>query len=252
MKMSLETVKPLGHIMVESGILSEQDQLRLDNRLEEMKTSGQKGYAGKVLLALDPKAINQLTGAPISPEEVDKSLSEQVTQKAEAAVLDLQRLAKTGAPEEEPIYWLKANWGNSGINMAAENPTRAEGVAAAANIAQNMVMLVVQLSKTDVDAARELATKLKPAVSAAANLARGILDGDSTVTPLVKKGDEWSATMIKGLERAVEATKAEPLIDNWAGNETPLQKFIEERSKEVEAGKALAVTASTQRVTERY
>lgn len=58
--------------------------------------------------------------------------------------------------------------------------------------------------------------------------------------------------MTKGLERAVEAAKAEPLVDNWAGKEAPLEKFIEERSKEVEAGKAQAISASAQRVSERY
>jgi hypothetical protein len=252
MKMNLAGIPQLVPIMVESGILSKDDQLRVDAKLEEMRTSGQRGFAGEVLLGLEPKPLNQRTGAPISSDDVKQSLSEQVARKAEAAVKDLLSLAKTGAPDESPPVWLKANWGNNGINDAAENPSRADGIAAAANIAQNMVMLVVQLSKTDVGAAKQLANELKPAVSAAANLARGILDGDSIVTPLVKKGDEWSATMTKGLERAVEAAKAEPLVDNWAGKEAPLQKFIEERSKEVDAGKAQAVTASTERAAERY
>jgi hypothetical protein len=80
---------------------------------------------------------------------------------------------------------------------------------------------------------------LKDAVSASANLARGIADGTSAVIPLDKKSEKWIESSKAGLLLAVEKTGYQPKDRN--GENIPIHSFIEERFKEVKKGVELSL-----------
>lgn len=161
---------------------------------------------------------------------LDKNLLEQTALKAEAAVIDIQTIINSGS--QTAPAWLVANWGNNGINPAATNPSIADGVSAASNIAQNIVMIANDRPT--------IAKEVQPAVVAAAYLARGILSGASTTVPIDKKANEWVETMTSGLTLAVLKTGYIPKDRNKT--EININDFITERTKEVKAGVNLSLS----------
>lgn len=157
-------------------------------------------------------------------EELYKKLSVQSALKAEAAVKDINTIADSGTQTAES--WLKANWGNNGVNNVDNNALIESGASAAANIAQNLVMLA--------NGKPEIAGSLKLAVSACANLARGIAEGTSDKVPLKTHSENWIETAKEGLRKAVKETGC---IENEV-----LEKFITARFNEVNAGVQASIT----------
>jgi hypothetical protein len=140
-----------------------------------------------------------------------KYLLEQTTRKAEAAVKDIQTIINCGT--QATPSWLVANWGNNGVNPAAANPTIADGVAAAANIA------------------------------------RGIVNGSSAVVPLDKKAGEWMKELQVGLTSIVKASGYIPLDRQKEPKPINLEDFISERTKEIQ--NAISLSLAKQSTTQK-
>ncbi len=168
-----------------------------------------------------------------------KYLLEQTTRKAEAAVKDMQTIINCGT--QATPSWLVANWGNNGVNPAAANPTIADGVAAAANIAQNIVMIS--------NIYPPLAKTAQEAVVAAANIARGIVNGSSAVVPLDKKAGEWMKELQVGLTSIVKASGYIPLDRQKEPKPINLEDFISERTKEIQ--NAISLSLAKQSTTQK-
>lgn len=188
--------------------------------MDAMKAEGKRGFAGEI--AIDKGFITR--------DSFNQSLDEQAAKKAEAAVKDIQEIASGGESLQAP-GWLKANWGNNGVNPAAEEPTLSDAVSAASNVAQNIVLLANQ--------APEKAGELQESVIAAANLARGMQDGSSAKVPLMSKSEAWMETAKAGLVKAVQNSDKEPLDRNGAPVE--LKDFIAARFKEIGKGVDLSL-----------
>jgi hypothetical protein len=108
---------------------------------------------------------------------------------------------------------LVANWGNNGVNPATANPTIADGVAAAANIA------------------------------------RGIVNGSSAVVPLDKKAGEWMKELQVGLTSIVKASGYIPLDRQKEPKPINLEDFISERTKEIQ--NAISLSLAKQSTTQK-
>jgi hypothetical protein len=85
----------------------------------------------------------------------------------------------------------------------------------------------------------EVASSLTSAVSALANLARGIADGPSAKVPLETRSQEWIKAAKDGLRQVIEETGYNPTDRN--GEKIKLDDFIYERFKEVEKGVELSL-----------
>jgi hypothetical protein len=195
--------------------LMEQKKLLTTEKSQQVKTAlkdAPKGaFAGEIAVQ---KGF-------VTSEELQTVLIDQTVMKAEAAANDIAAIANTGEAGKAPA-WLKANWGNNGVNKASENPSIADGVSAAANVAQNIVMLA--------NAKPELAAELKPAVEAASNLAKGIA-GKGPLNE--EQAAEWSKMVQAGVKQAIEKSGVAPM--DGKGQPIQLEDFIRERSKETDA-----------------
>jgi hypothetical protein len=203
-----------------------------------------------------------------SRETLDAALNEQASRRAEAAVKDLQHLFAHG--KSELPYYLQPQWGNNGVSRLSGEATLADGMSAAANMAQNIVLL---LNQPEVGQLTQSDQKLvADAVSAAANLVRGMKDGPSARVPVTGKGESWLENVVsglkfvvqkiqslfgtpdlqayeaasredidtlqKGLRRAVEI-EGSPLKDQ-RGQPVNLEDYLQARTQEAEAGLALS------------
>jgi hypothetical protein len=95
------------------------------------------------------------------------------------------------------------------------------GIAAAANAAQNLVMVANQRP--------DLAAQLAGGVAAAVNLARGIAQGDSARVPVSKMGAVWQEELQRALRLAVSQV---PAVDA-NGASIDAEAFIAARSGEI-------------------
>lgn len=157
-------------------------------------------------------------------DRLDAALTAQAASKAAAASADLMLIAEKGKIEHPPF--LKANWGNGAINKPSENPTVADGAIAAANVAQNIVMMVG-------DGKPELAKNetIQKGVVAAQLLAQGI----AGKIPL--SADEVKALQDKAKEAltlAATETRMGPKAKEDARDLLP--EYIEARFAEIQSG----------------
>ena len=180
--------------------------------LESIKT-GRSGFAGDIAVA----------DGFVNKAQVDAALMEQAALKAGAAAIDIQNIKDHGALPHPA--WLKSNWGNNGVTPAATHPTRTDGIAAAANAAQNLVMIA--------NANPALAPQIFNGVIAGASLANGIASGDSPVTPIAKMGDVWRKTMNDALTAAA-ATNPAAMVDA-NGKPIDIHQYIAARDAEITA-----------------
>ena len=198
-------------ILVEQKHLTPEQQTQV---LTEIK-NGRAGFAGEIAVA----------NGFVKPEQVEHAVLTQSLRKAEAAITDIQGLSQNHGNYTAPA-WLKANWGNNGVNPAAAHPTRADGVSAAANAAQNLVMNIYGHDRENVPA-------LRNGVLAAANLARGIAHGNSAQVPLAKMADAWRATMNAALLEA--AAKDPEMLKDANGQPVDIHAYIAARDAEIGA-----------------
>lgn len=214
MPMELSKVPQILDIL---GVNKEEQKAILDFAKEKKIFAGeaaiQKGFATK--------------------EKLDDALGKQAILKAEAAAADLTKGGIIG--KQEAPKWLKANWGNNGVNPPIKEPTVVDGASATANIAQNIAMLVndkpeiVKDPKTDED--KKSAAAVTAAVAAASALTKGIAGKAKLDSEQAKI---WMAQAKEGLELAVKKSGITP--KDQKGKEINLDEYIKVRFTEIEAG----------------
>ncbi len=210
--LGLATIPQILDILAAQGDITAEQHTKI---LADIK-GGRKGFAAQMAVE------DGFTTA----EKADAALAQQGMMKAEAAVSDIQNIKDYGS-FTAPAF-LKANWGNNGVNPAAAAPTRTDGISAAANAAQNLVMLA--------NANPALAPQLFNGVIAAASLANGIANGDSPVTPIAKMSAAWQQTMNDALVAAAAASPQAMVDAN--GKPINVQDFIAARGAEISAAVA--------------
>ncbi len=226
----LASVPMLLAMLVEQGVISSASQEKVVNALRVKPEAGKARFAGDLLVEMG--ILNEKTGEPVTSAIVKDCLRQQSMKKIDAALKDMQQIV-AGEKLEVPA-WLKPNWGNNGLNAPASDITKEDGLSAAANMAQNLVLLVNRQPAVAKDA--------QTIVLALANLARGIEQGDSPRVPVLKKGEEWLSEA-KKFEALVTKTGA-ALSDN-AGNAVDVKQFAQARFKEVTS--ALELTLGSQK-----
>lgn len=154
-------------------------------------------------------------------EKLDAALVEQAEQKLEAAEIDIDTIL--GGTQKAPP-WLKANWGNNGVNVAVEPSTKIDALSAAANIAQNMVMIA--------NVFPERAKQLKNPID---NLTQFIREHDAPTSQ--DKGVQWRM-LEKGvqdvLQDVVRATGYQ--AQDAKGNAVDVAEFLKVRCSEIRGG----------------
>lgn len=219
--LALGTIPQLLDLMVAENILTREQQTQV---LTDIK-SGRQGFAGEMAVA----------DGFITPAQLNATLAKQSMMKAEAAASDIQSIKDYGSLPA-PTY-LRVNWGNNGVNPAAATPNRTDGISAAANAAQNLVMIA--------NANPALAPQLFNGVIAAASLANGIANGDSAVTPLAKMSTAWQQTMNDALKLAAQAHPQ--LVVDTHGRPIDINTYITARNTEVAAAVQQTLAAGIQR-----
>ena len=212
----------LGKVPKILDLLVERNQLtraQQNTVLAEMK-SGRVGFAGELAVA----------NGFITDNQLEHGLADQAVLKAEAAVSDIQAIVaitEKGSGAIAALPELKANWGNNGVNPSNPNTSCTYGAAAAANNAQNLVMMAF----SDVSHNPALIAQMRDGVIAAANLTRGIVLGDSAVVPLSKMATQWRDTMNNAL-RAAASANPQLMMDDQ-GKPVDINTFITARDAEI-------------------
>lgn len=225
--MYLAEIPQILSLLTDKGVLTDDQKALVLEEIEAMKEKGESAFAGEIAISL----------GFTDQDTVNCYLNEQAARKAEACVKDIQDIIKANATLEAPD-WLKPNWGNNGVNPFPEKITISDGVSSAANVSQNMVMLA--------NAKPEIASNLQEAIIAAANLARGILNGDSERVPLSSKAGEWIKDAEDGLRYAVKKTGITPT--DRGGKHIQLEDFITARIYEIEKGVELSLARGQDKV----
>lgn len=217
MPLKLAEVPQILDFMVKNEVLRPEGKQEV---LDAIK-SGEKGFAGEI--AVKHNLVNV--------ETLNRQLLEQAAEKAAAAEADIMTITNSG--KQDAPKFLKANWGNNGVNKAAEKPTLVDGATAAANIAQNMVML----ANDKPDVARELIV----AVAAARKLADGLTKGDRTPAEMLLLKEQ----AFGGLATAVQYSGA--AITDAKGNPVSLEAFALERNKEIDGAINISLRVQQER-----
>lgn len=181
--LALATIPQILDLLVSKGDISAKQQQKL---IADIK-SGRTGFVGEFAVA----------DGYTTKEKLDAALAEQAVLKTQAAIADIQAIETYGTIPTPPS--LTSNWGNNGLNPTAASPTPTDGMSAAANIAQNLVML----ANTNPD--KQTLPVIRDGIIAAANLVRGIEQGNSAVVPLAKMGETWRENLNNALILAVQA-----------------------------------------------
>lgn len=205
------------NLLVMNGHLSVEQQQHVLTEIQK----GRAGFAGEIAV----------TDGLIAPQQLEQTLIAQNLMKVGAALMDIHTISTIGTIPHPA--WLRANWGNNGVNPAANTPTTADGFAAAANMTQNLVMLA------NANPDRALLPTIQQGIVAAANLARGMAQGDSPQVPILKHGDHWRETLYHALRTAVAAYPNSPESPKDAhGKPVNLDAFITARDAEISASLA--------------
>lgn len=194
-------------MLVARGQLTPEQQATV---LTEIK-SGRSGFAGQIAVA------DGFTSAA----NLGQALADQSSMKAEAALADINSISQFGPL----VTTVKANWGNNGVNPAQIPATRIDGMSAAANIAQNLVILANNNP--------QIVPYIRDGVVAAAYLTRGIAQGDSATVPLAKMSDSWRTSMNAALKIAAQANPQAMVDSN--GKPVDVDQFIAARNVEINA-----------------
>ena len=209
---ALATVPQILDLLVADGALKPEQKAQVLDQIKQ----GRTGFAGEIAVA----------DGFVTKAQVDEALADQAMAKVLKAQCDLENIVQFGTIPA-PV-WLKANWGNNGVNPSAPAPTKIDGICAAANIAQNLVML----ANANPDLGRNQV--IEDGIRAASRLATGINMGDSKIAPLAKMHDAWRATMNLALEHAAAYTKPELMTDN-NGKLIDIHAYIAARDAEIDA-----------------
>lgn len=208
--MLLSQVPQILDVLLQEGKLTAEQQQAVLAKVAQ----GEKGFAGEI-------AIRE---GFITRPVLDEALKTQSLAKTQMALLDMQRIGQEGTLPHPA--WLKTHWGNEGVNPASAQPTVVDAISSAANSAQNLVMAV--------NANPQALPELMPGIVAAANLARGIAQGDSPAVPLQKLHSEWKQAMEQALRSSVAKGYSQPA--DAQGKPVDIEQFIAERGKEIDAG----------------
>ncbi|MFM9889184.1 MAG: hypothetical protein ACKVOE_00870 [Rickettsiales bacterium] len=209
--LELATIPQLGTFLVEKGMLTLDDQQKLWGALR----TNQGKYVGQLIVELQLQ--NTQTGQAFTTQDISQVLVEQTALKAKAAARDIVTIKEKGT--QEAPSWLKANWGNNGVNAAPAEITRAEGISAAANIAQNLTLYA--------NAHPELALGFETAIVNANRLVDALSHGYSAAAPK-EKVEEWLAGMTQALQQIPD-----PLPSSHSETPIAMNNFIIERGKEI-------------------
>lgn len=157
-------------------------------------------------------------------EQLQAALLTQASLRADAADNDFATIASTGQTQSAP-QWLRANWGNNGVNPTAAHPTIGDGAVAAANVAQNITMLANHAPAIARD------PQIITGAAASIQLARGIT-GERPLTKTSAKA--LMAAAKEGLLEAVRQSGIAPA--DQQGNPVGVEQFINARFSEITAG----------------
>ena len=211
--LKLASIPRLGELLRRDGILSEDSHEKLDSALRD------PAHAGKFVgnLAVELHLPNEKTGQVFNDEDLSAALKAQALQKTAVAREDLQTI-QHGGPQAAP-EWLKANWGNNGVNLAPEKIKIEDGMSAAANIAQNLVMTA--------NLHPELAETFAPAVDAAIHIATGLNKGFKPLDR-ARNIETWLGQMSDALSKVPA-----PLSSNHSEQPIEMHDYINARGKEI-------------------
>jgi hypothetical protein len=188
------------HILTMLGLSPDQRQAALD------KAKADRIFAGRA--AVDFNYTSQ--------DALNEMLSQQSASKVQAAVQDIAVIAERGA--QLVPDGLCANWGNNGVNPPdVQSPAIVAAVSAAANAAQNMVMVANTMPV--------LASALKPSVEAAQNMVTGLLSS----APVVRERAQLQQELIENGLRMIAKECPAALPVN-------VEDYISARSGEMRMG----------------
>lgn len=188
------------------------------SKMDAMKSEGKRAFAGEIAVEM----------GFVSQETLNTTLDQKSVNKAKAAVQDIQTIMSSQTTQDAPV-WLKANWGNNGVNPAPKKPSVSDGISAAANIGQNIVMLANE-SPTLGSKNANIGGKIVRAVESSAELAQGLFSKSPTLRADFVK---CMINMKTGLE-ASYAFSGDGITDR-SGAPIKLSSFISERFKEINA-----------------
>ncbi len=247
-----------------NAVLEEYKNALEENRPPEtVETPKQEGertpFAGQVAVQL----------GVIDQAMLDIELGNQSWLKVSAALQDIQTLMQRNPAAlkagEKPLNTpdlLQANWGLSGVTKAIPDPENqtpqtiyAASASAAANIAQNIMVTLnnqpellgkpmQQALNKMADSYDALATTannptrkpegfIKRVITDLVNFIKGITNGDSPLTPIQKKAEDWIASTKLALEALQEAGAEMKHSD---GTTVDLKEYMNERFTEIRRG----------------
>lgn len=210
----------LGKVPQILDILVEQKSITADQKkliLDKSKTDPANRPVGKI--AVEDFGVAQDT--------VDTALLDQTRRKADAASADLAAL-QDGKSLSAP-NWLQASWGNNGVAPASKQPGEMPAVSAAANMSQNILVMVKdhpELAKDDT---------VKRAVAAAQGISEGFKNG----TISAEEAQGLADTLGKGLKYVADKTGT--VAKDKAGNEVSVDEYIKNRTQEITEGASAVV-----------
>lgn len=224
--LELAHIPPILDLLVAKGDLTSEQQQKL---LADIK-QGRTGFSGAFAVA----------DGYITKEKLDTALTEQAFRKVDAAVTDIQGISTYGTL---PVpKGRTANWGNRGVNPTLTAPTQADGLAAVANMAENLAILA------NAHPDPQTLPVIRDGIIAAANLARGIAQGNSAVVPLSKMGETWRENLNNALILAVQANPQPHLAPRDAtGKPIDIYDYIAARNTEITAAVQHSLTHPPER-----
>lgn len=190
------------------ALLSKEQKSKIDALAKEMRI-----FAGEA--AVQSGVVTQA--------ELESMLLKQSAMKAEAAGKDIAIIAEKGTQDKPPF--LKANWGNNGVNKPLANPTLIDASQSAANFAQNIVMLANDNPN--------LAKELQPAVASAVTLAQNLADPVKAGKLSNEERKRLTEEAVTGLKTAVEKSGVKLMAGS---TEIQLDDFIKARTQEIDQG----------------
>lgn len=193
--------------------------------MDSFKQTGKKAFAGET--AVEMGFVGQ--------ETLDKYLLQQSVLKLDAVFTDIQTIVQEGAQEHPPF--LKANWGNNGVNPYVKKPDASSAVAAGiadlVSLVQNTLMVFNELAKDGEKLTPRRAEIVSEALQCARDTASQMIHGIAGGSKLI---DAERAANKVGAALRVVAKVSEYQPKDANGAIIDLDKFIEERMKGVNAG----------------
>ncbi len=207
MTLELAKTKRILEILVDKGVMKPEQQQWVVDGIKNGAVNGK--HSGEFAVG----------AGLITVEVLHETLREQATQKALAAAKDIKTIVTSGT--QEIPSWLKVNIGNGFVTTpAAVKATPIEGAAAAANIAQNIVVMANHAPKM----AKELTKSVEAASALATYLAGG---GDKLMEIPTEVLQQWQADASDGLRKITQH------IEKNTPSSTQVESYLAEREKEI-------------------